>query len=888
MRYLIFLLAVFVHFSTYAQIIVTGIVSDENKKPLEMANLIAIKKENNQMTAFGTTNAKGEYKLELRKNTEYIIKASYVGLKTTEITINTDKHINQPITLLQDNTLDTVEIVHKMPVSVRGDTLVYDADSFTTGKEKKLEDVLKKLPGFSVENDGEVKVQGKKINQVMVDGKKFFDGNTKLATKNIPADAVDKVEVLRNHNEVSQMKDVMDNEDNLAMNIKLKEGKKNFWFGELSASVGLDKRYLTHPKLFYHSPKYSINIITDLNNIGEQPFTFMDYFKFTGGFKNASRGTNINLRSDMNFLMTQNNKAKESKTKFGAVNVNYSPTKEWQLDAFAIFSGNKVEMTTESNKSYLQTASPKSLNENTSSNTLQNGKLGLFKFTSQYKPHSRKQLNYSILTKLSDQEEDTSIKSSVLKDITQSNTQKTKAVNQQLNYYYTLSDRHIFALDLEYHWEKDNPFYRAILEQFSFANLLRMDKKKLPYDINQDKETETKKADAFLDYYYILNNKSNLNFSFGVTHSNQDFYANLFQKKDKNEVPQLDKNNRVTQKIKDYQWGVKYRLISGIFTFNPGLHFHYYDLVNEQNNNKTAQNFTKVLPEFSINMQLRRSENIRLRYAQTVKFPDVNKIAERYVLNHYNNLFLGNKDLSYATNHTLSMSYRRFSSFNFSSSFINLSYSRKKNEAKNTTQILGTNRLTSPTNLNLPDESIYAMGHYDKRFRQVKWSINGNISYLKSNSMFLNADKKTVHNKASFFTQSYETKLNSNFDSAINFDVGYRFNIDKYNQSNSTNTYIKHSPFVGMELSFLKHFLLMADYTYHNYSNRDIVINRYSFFDAELNYKRDNSKWEYSLIGTNLLNTKSLNTNFANNFLTSTSAYVIQPRYVVLRVTYNL
>ena len=82
-------------------------------------------------------------------------------------------------------------------------------------------------------------------------------------------------EVLRNYNEVSQMRGLGNDRDNVAINIKLKEGKKNFWFGEVTAGAGIadeygddNGRYLVHPKLFYYSPKYSINVITDFNNIG--------------------------------------------------------------------------------------------------------------------------------------------------------------------------------------------------------------------------------------------------------------------------------------------------------------------------------------------------------------------------------------------------------------------------------------------------------------------------------------------------------------------------------------------------------------------------------------------------------------------------------------------
>ena len=124
------------------------------------------------------------------------------------------------------NQLDEVEVTYEMPISVKGDTIVYDTDSFVTGTEKKLKDVLANLPGVEINDDGQIEVEGKKVTKVMVEGKDFFDGDSKLAADNIPANALDKIEVLRNFNEVTQMKGLTNDTDNVALNIKLKKGKK--------------------------------------------------------------------------------------------------------------------------------------------------------------------------------------------------------------------------------------------------------------------------------------------------------------------------------------------------------------------------------------------------------------------------------------------------------------------------------------------------------------------------------------------------------------------------------------------------------------------------------------------------------------------------------------
>ena len=165
-----------------------------------------------------------------------------------------------------------------MPVTIKGDTIVYNADSFNTGSERKLEDVLKNLPGIEVNDEGRIEVEGKEVTKITVEGKDFFDGDSKLATQNLPANAVGKVEVLRNFSEVNQLRSVTNNEDNVAINISLKSGKDKFWFGEIGGGVGNDDRFIAAPKIFYYSKDLSMNMLLNANNIGDPPLTRRDFY----------------------------------------------------------------------------------------------------------------------------------------------------------------------------------------------------------------------------------------------------------------------------------------------------------------------------------------------------------------------------------------------------------------------------------------------------------------------------------------------------------------------------------------------------------------------------------------------------------------------------------
>ena len=139
---------------TNAQIKLSGVVKD-SIGPLEMANVIALDTVSKKIVSYGFTDANGQYKLDLQKNTVYNIKISYIGLKSVDDFVKTlDADLVKNYKMSNNNMLDEITIVSKMPVRIEGDTIIYNADSFKNGSERKLEDVLKKLPCVEVNDAG--------------------------------------------------------------------------------------------------------------------------------------------------------------------------------------------------------------------------------------------------------------------------------------------------------------------------------------------------------------------------------------------------------------------------------------------------------------------------------------------------------------------------------------------------------------------------------------------------------------------------------------------------------------------------------------------------------------------------------------------------------------
>lgn len=900
MKKTLLLALLFISTISFAQTIrYEGNVLESGKTPLEMANVMAVNQATKGVDAYAITNDKGKFVLNINKNATYSVKISYLGMQNKEIIVTTQaENISQNISLEPGGIqLDGVEIVREMPVSIKGDTIVYNADSFKTGTERKLEDILKKLPGVEVNADGEIEVEGKRVTKLMVEGKDFFDGDTKLGVKNIPADAIDKVQVLRNYNENSILKGVENNQDNIAMNIKLKSGKKNFWFGDMTAGIGVghdEERYLVNPKLFYYNPKYSVNIITNFNNIGELPLTIQDYFKFTGGFRNmmGKGGSSFNVSSnDLGISLLRNNRAKEIETNFGATNFSFNVNKAWSLSGFGIISSSITDLETKSQTNILvPNSSEVATTENRNEIAHQKNNLGLFKLSSSYKPSASLQFDYDILGKLSKQDENNDLLresivggTSATESIFTNKNQAPTSVNQNLSLYFTKSEKNIFALEMQHLYQDEDPFYNANLETQPF-NLIGYTSGEDRNDINQSRFVKTNKIDAKLDYYYMVTPKSNINVTLGTTYSHQSFDSSIYQVLDDGSVNDLNNQantNDVAYNFNDSFLGLHYKILSGKFTFTPGVSFHSYNMTNTQLASKFNMNFFRVLPDFLAIFQMKKAETITYNFALTNSFTDINRLAEGFVFNNYNSLSNGNRALENATLQTHSLFYRKFNMFNFENITASINYSKTVDAVKTRSVFDGVNQSSSPFNSNFAEESINGFASYGRSFfKYYKASLNTRLNWSKFNNIQNNV---FVTNES--FTQVHTISLATNYKKLPNLELGYSLTINDY----TGNKFYTDRPSARLDYYFLKSFSFVSEYEFYHYYNADKTVeNEYDFLSASLIYQKKDSKWEYKVAATNLLNTTSLNDDSFTQFSTRTSQYTVQPRYIILSLKYNL
>ena len=907
----------------FSQIEYRGIVKDSLDFPLEMANVIALDTVAKRIASYGFTDAKGNFKLDLKKNTVYNIKISYIGFKEISAFLKTKTtNMNKDYTMLEDSMLDGIEIISKMPITIKGDTIIYNADSFKNGSERKLKDVLAKLPGVEINDDGQIEVEGKAVEKIMIDGKEFFSGDTKLATENIPSNAVDKIQVLRNYSNVSQLSSVQNNQDRVAINIKLKEGKKNFWFGDIIAGAGNSADtdlYLFQPKLFYYTPKYTINVIGDVNNLGDVVLSRRDLRSFGGSFRSQSpsNGTNINIGdAGIGFLSAGANNANRIETKLSALNISYSPNKKLDLSGFLIWSSNSNGQRNISDIDYVNPDTPDDFVDN---KTDQTSNTGLFRLSTTYKKDYNNQLTYNVSGRFSSESVRESAVSRVLSNITETESATPYTINQDFSYFYTAGEKSIFALEVKHILQDEDPFYVASLEndpdnnnpddidsleEFEdgfddAAETLGLDRSNQFYTLEQDRRVKSNQLDAKLDYYYILNDQSNLNFVTGTILSKQNFNSRFFQILDNgaefDPTPTIDDiNNPQTTNDTDYSFsdiyaGVRYRLKSGIFTFTPGFTVHAYNSNNTQFGTETFKDtFAKFLPEFEVVAQFKRSESLNFSYKQEVNFTDVNQIARGIVANSYNSFFSGNPGLLNASFHNLRLRYSSFNLFNASNVFATINY-KKTSDQVNRNTIFGQRSVVSTsTNINSPlnNESLTSIIGLGKTIKKIRTRFGGNFSYNKS-YQFINSEENTNES----LVRGMNASIGTNFTKAPNVTLRYRINyVDQSNSARPSDIKtVTHSPSIDFDAYIWNSVTLTSDFTFNEVRRDGNKQSSFNIWNAKLAYRKDrDAKWEYELVGNNLLATGS-QVNISQSIIAFTvNERFILPRFISFRVRYQL
>lgn len=885
------ILLILAGFSSYAQsAIINGKVTDSLQQPLPYANILAVPKADNQAIKFAITENNGSYKLGLIKNQTYELTVSYLGYKPQILTIiTTDQNLIKNFVLKENpDQLDEVTIKYTPPITVKKDTITYDVTKFVTGEERKLRDALKKLPGVEVDRAGNVTVQGKKVTKVLVENKTFFTGNSKLAVNNIPADAVEKVEVLDNYNEVAMLKGLQDSED-MAMNILLKEDKKKFVFGDIEVGAGIEDRYLLHPNLFYYSPKTNVNFIGDLNNQGIKSFSFNDYLEFEGGFGKLldDAGSYFSLFNSDFAQYLNNQDFTDNINQFGALNIRQSVSNSTDISGYLIASNSKTQTASNTLNSYQNIANPFT-EDRTVANSLNNF-FTIGKLTIDYDPTYKEDFAYNAFIKVTNNDSRGFVNTL---SPSRNNTIRTLtdvaslSLKQNVNYSRKLSKAHTATLEATYNFQNDRPMTEWLTNQQILQGLIPLEDDEV-FNILQTKKSRSHNFNAIVKDYWVLNNSNHIYTSLGVNTSFNEFFnedVQLVSDGNINNFSSAGFGNDFGYSFVDTYLGLEYKFQIGIATFKPALFYHGYLWRTQQF--EDAETFSKnlFLPQFTTKVEFNNSEKLNFRYRLNARFPGINQLANNFILSSFNSVFRGNNQLENQLYHTASLSYYKFSLFRGLNFNVNTSFNKRIESIKTVTELNGIESFNTAIMFDQPEQNWSLSGRISKKINKLRYNLSSRFNYSDFFQL-LNTDTNLNISKSLSSTFGIETF----FKDHPNIEINYTKDFSNYKARGIENKFENDRLEVILEYDFLKDFIFKADYTFDNYTNKNQDINNtFDTANASLFYQKEDSPWGFEINATNLFDVKFKQRNSFNAFVIGDSRTFILPRIVMFKVSYKL
>lgn len=281
-------------------ITIKGKITDPADLPLEAATIYLTSVKDSSVVNYTISDKNGNWEMRTHKITEPVyLKASFISFtdhKQEVASIEADRDFGTIKMADAPTQLDAVVIESEVPpIRIKSDTLEFNASSFKVRPDANVEALLKQLPGVDIDPEGKITVNGKEVNEVLVDGKRFFGSDGKVALQNLPAEIIDKVQVSDTKTEKEKMTGRPASGNNASINLTLEDGKNKGLFGKVVGGYGSDERYESSGLLNYFKDDLKISVLAASNNINSTGFTQNEIFDSMGG------GRSIYTSSDGSF-----------------------------------------------------------------------------------------------------------------------------------------------------------------------------------------------------------------------------------------------------------------------------------------------------------------------------------------------------------------------------------------------------------------------------------------------------------------------------------------------------------------------------------------------------------------------------------------------------------
>lgn len=874
------------------------ILNGKDKSAVDYAS-VAIKRVSDSTVVGGSnTNASGIFTINNLPVGKYRLFVVYIGLKTVtkdfELTA-AKPSINFGSIIMEDTGVDlkTVEVKAEIPpVVVKKDTLEFSAASVKVKENAVVEDLVKKLPGVDVAKDGTITTQGETIKRVKVDGKDFMGSDPLLATRNLPADMVDKIQIIDDMSEQSKFSGVDDGNREKILNIVTKNGVKNKGFvGNSTVGYGTEDRYDANLNVNYFNKSQQISFIGQFNNVNKQNFG-----GGIGGGSGFGGGRGIQFTGG-------GGASTGGITTTNAAGINFGDTYDDGTQVNGSYFFNKTSFLYNSNsqtQSLLGTTTLNSLENNNTKTDRLNHRLN---FTIDTKLDSATSIR--LQPNISYTKNNGSNITSYTRDVLNTNTignQNLQTGSESPVISNNLLIRHRFkrrgrTLSLNVNTninDSDADNFNYILDNVRVGTITTTALTNQLNDNNTNSLSNTsrlvyteplsKTLNLELNYQngYSFDNKERLVYSFNNATQSYDIKDNTYSNDFENTTLTNALGFSFQKNEKKYNW-------------NVGLAAQY--TTRENVNNTTGaifnQDFLNLTPSAQFRYNFSNSKRLNIRYNGRTTQPTIDQIQPIRDNTNTRVVVRGNPDLKPAFVNNLSIFYNNFNFATFRTFFIGGFFNQYFNAIANDQRVI-----TDPTS---PDRGKIENGYtnVDGNFQATVFTNVGQ-PIIKGNKLTLQANLRGDYEKATNLAEGAEIVTNS-----LSLTNGYKLvsNFDKldliagvsgtwqhatYTNASTVNSYLL-SPNIDISYLFPGNIRLQTDVTYNQTTGRGAAYNTtYTLVNAYISRQFFKNKGTFKISANDLFNENTgILRTIGNNTIVDSNFNVLK-RYYMFSFTYSL
>lgn len=887
---------------------IKGQVKDSAQVELPSATIMLMQSRDSTMVNFAITDKNGFFDIRNVNPGNYLLRVSFIGYSNQFIRVG--EPVNGEVQLgvikmgQEDQMLSDVVIEgERIPILIKKDTIEYDALAFKVRENAVVEDLLKRMPGIEVDSDGTITAQGEQVRRVLVDGKEFFGRDPKMATQNLPADAVSKVQVFDRKSEQAQFSGIDDGQREKTINLELKDDKKAGAFGNTSAGYGSDNRYAMKTNINRFSKTGQLSILGQGNNINQQGFSFGEAMNFTGSSQRMLSG------GALNFNRGGGGRSSAVPINFGGRAGSTGITDTW---AGGLNANKKISDKTEVNGSYFYNYMNTHVETDLErENFLPSGNFDFLQFSQRNTQNESHRGNVRIETKI-----DTANSLLVIADASLSNNrsfqntessntradgflqndseQETLSQGQSKNINSNLLWRHKFAkrgrtlsagLDFAAN-QSDNEGYLQATNRFysgEFREIL-LNQENEQYSSNQTIGTN-------VNYTEPLGNRRYLEVNYILAQNRNQVNQDVYDLEEGARVFNTLLSNRFKSNYLYQRGGVNLRVNrdSYNFTLGSGMQITRLKGASEIQDFTIDNQFLNFLPLARFNYEFSTSKRLSMDYETSVQEPNIQELQPLVDNRDPLNIYVGNPNLRPAYRQSLQARYNNFNIVN-SVGFFLFGTAEYISNAIVYAQLIDENlvRTTTPVNVN---NNINLRGSANMTFPIKKLSsrvnLGTNINQRRGVNLLNDVEETIVNN-----TLGGNVRYNFTYKEVVETFLTANWNrqLTAYEFTDLNQVFLNQTYGAEFNLNFLKRYRFNTTFNYlifqgqQNDFNQAIPLLDLSLARSFLKNKSLEGKFSASnLLDRNIGISQRADVNFVERSVTNALG-----RYFMFTLTYSL